>query len=773
MKNLILYLLILLTTVLEGKAQSHFTISGFVEDINTHERLSNATLFEKISGKGVICNNYGFYSFTLPKGNYVLQANHVGYAPAFLSVQLTSDTIIHIRLASSGLLDEVIVSGTSPFVRSAQTGKHILSLDQIKAMPSILGESDVLKALQNLPGVNSGAEGMSRFSVRGGSPEQTQILLDGVPVYNVNHCFGYFSAFNGEALKELTLYKSGIPARYGGRLSSVLDITMKEGNSQNFSGDFSLSPIAGTLTLQGPVKKDKISYLISGRYTWANALFYLGQKLTQAEQIVGYGFYDLNAKINWKINPANHVFLSFYSSNDRYYVQFPNQGQKDKSQQDWTNLSLSARWYHIINPHLFLNTQIYYSSFRNIQKNRNYSSQDKRNYHTEAYSELEEISGKGNFEYIPTDKHHLRFGFAISRKHFAPQVSFRELSPEIPAASAHENSGQLELYIENDWEISQHWQMNTGLRSSGLFTSKQQYYSLEPRFALTFLLNINSSIKLSYSAMQQNLHMLSHTTLFGSTDLWVPVTDKVKPGYSNLFSLGVYHNFKKKLEFSTEIYYNTLHRMIRYKEGISYLKQKDRSWEEYLYRGQGRAYGIDLMLNKSSGRLNGWISYSLSRSERSYKEIQNGAWFPSEYDRTHKINLVTNYTFKDKESYRFQKIIALNFTYASGSYITLGKQIYSSNLMPGRPSEDIKTWVEKEYIKHPNNCRLPAYHHLDLAFHLRTKKQRGDSWSFCIYNIYFRKNPSFYYRHEHNGKAEIRQISILPFMPSVTWTYKF
>lgn len=776
MSKRILFIFGMLLGWMNLSAQKQCTVSGFIEDYFTGERLGNATLYEPQTGKGVVSNNYGFYSMTLPEGECALRVDYVGYTPLFLTVYLRADTTLGIRMLPGGKLDEVIVTGKSSFIRPTEMGKHVLSLAQIRTMPSLLGESDVLKALQNLPGVNSGTEGTSGISVRGGSPDQTQILLDGVPVYNVNHLFGYFSVFNGEALQNLALYKSAIPARYGGRLSSILDISMKEGNVKKLAGNFSISPIAGTLTLEGPLKKDRISFLVSGRYTWLNALLQAGYKLFDIEDGLGYGFYDLNAKVNWRISPADRLYISCYNGRDGYYVQYKDQGKTSKFRYHWGNVSLSARWNHVVSHRMFFNTQVYYSRFRNAQDFRNYNSESGGFDWNKVYSDMEDVTGKIDFDFLPGENHHIRYGMAISRKLFAPEISYRKITG-IDSLWRDDSKGNVwsaEFYVENDWKISRHWDMNVGLRMGKIWGEKFGYYLFEPRLSLAYSINSNNIIKASWSAMKQPLHLLTNSSLGLNTDLWVPITAQVKPGYSNLVSLG-YHKSFKGIDCSVEAYYNDLHRMVRYKEGIPYLKQKDKSWQDYIYTGRGRAYGIEFMVNKSSGNLNGWISYTLSRSERSFDEIQNGKWFPFEYDRSHKLNLVADYKFPGNDTHKFLKILALNFTYASGNYITIGQQTYASAPLPGydRWDKGDTWWDSREYINRPNNYQLPAYHHLDVAFHLKNRTGKGDSWTFSVYNIYFRQNPGFYYRHSRNGNTEIRKVAVFPFMPSITWSYKF
>lgn len=758
-------------------AQKNFTICGFVEDKTTGERLANATLYETTSGKGIASNHYGFYSIVLPEGNHSFRISYVGYTTAFISFTLRKDTVMNMEMERAEWLEEVIIKGSRPFVSGTQMGTHQLRLEQCKAMPSVLGETDVLKSLHYLPGVNSGTEGSAIFSIRGGSPEQTQIQLDGMPVYNVNHLFGYFSAFNGEALKDLTLYKGAIPARYGGRLSSVLDITMREGNIKNFEGGIAISPLAASLTLEGPIKKDKVSFLVSGRYTWLNALLQAGYKIFNAGFSMGIGFYDFNAKVNWKVDNRNHLYVSLYNGRDGFYTKSLNEGRSDRLRFSWGNTGASMRWNRVVSPQIFANTQIYYSRFRNLQEARIYNWDTDGYDISKSYSDLEEIALKTDWDFMPSNRHYLRFGGMISKKLYAPEMSYRrvESTSYLVTDATRGNLWAAELYAEDNWTIAPNWKANIGLRMTTLNTPGKNYYSIEPRLSLTYLLNVRNSLKASWSAMRQPLHLLANTYIGMPAELWVPVTDKVKPGQSDLFSLGYYRQFPKEIEFSVETYYNRLQKVIRYQEGASYLKYKDATWQEYIYTGKGYGYGVETMLNKTSGALNGWISYTWSRAARSFAGIKDGTWFPYEYDRRHKLNVALNYRFATQETQKYIKILALNFTYASGNYTTVGQQFYPAAPLPGNlpapeNDENRNLW---EYMPYPNNTQLPAYHHLDIAFHLKNKKNKGDSWTIGIYNVYGRKNPSYYYSTTKNGKTQIERMSICMFIPCITWNYRF
>lgn len=715
--------------------QQKVTFSGFIEDRYSGERLANSHVYLVGGTTGTVANTYGFFSFPLSPGEYLFIASRVGYAPLVFALHLQRDTTLHLQLEPSALLEEVAVQGSSSFVRSTEVGKHVLPIEQIKAMPALLGESDLLRAVQSLPGVNSGMEGTTGFSVRGGSPEQTQILLDGIPVYNVSHAFGYISVFNGEALKDVTLLKGGIPARYGGRLSSVLDISMREGNNQRMGGNIILNPLALSFTWEGPLKKEKASFILSGRTTWIDALLRVGQNIVNNSHQLSYGFYDLNAKLNWKVNDRNRLYFSFYHGDDGYFVRWG----KDEGEYryNWGNLTASGRWNCLLSPRLFSNVTLYYSKFN--YKNRYETRLKEGSGHILINSYLEEVTLKADLDFFPGENHHLRYGGMLSKKYYTPEMAYYSSRTEQLGTRdiSQGNLWSVEAYMEDDWHFHPAWRVNAGLRATALFARDTHYLSLEPRLSLTRLLNERTSLKASWAYMQQAIHLLENSSLNLKTDMWVPVTNSIKPGQSHLFTLGIYHKINRAWEFSAEAYYSDLSDVIRYKNGTGFIKRMDESWQEHISSGKGRAYGLDLMLNKTSGHIQGWFSWSISKAERSYGEIGGGKWFPFEYDRRHKINAVASYTFPGKEKSRFHKVLAANFVYTSGNYTTVEKQIYPGlNLPEARNVPEWGEWGILNYIPMPNNARLPAYHHLDIAYHLNNKQKRGSSWSLGIYNVY-------------------------------------
>lgn len=753
-------------------AQKNITLSGYVEDKTTGERLVNATLLEVKSGRGTICNSYGFFTLSLTPGEHNLHVSHVGYKGMEICLDLKQDTLIVLSLSPENYLKEVLVTEKKKEFSSA-LGRHSLSLEWVKRMPAVLGEADVLKALHLLPGVNPGQEGLAGFSVRGGNPDQTQFLLDGLPVYNVNHAYGYFSAFNGDALQDATLQVGSLPARYGGSLSSVMEVVMREGNRKNYSGQFHLSPVAGSVVVEGPIKKDKASFIISGRRTWLDGLLRLGQWVAGSDFSTGYNFYDLNAKVNWDINTRNRLYISAYNSRDSRFAEWKEEHSKhaNRFQFYWGNMSVSGRWNHLFNPSFFSNITLYYSQFNNNQKITIYDEEASYRGVSRTDSRLQDWTLKTDFEYLAGENHHFRFGSVCSIKHFAPEISYvgsMNFNGHVRDTTAG-NVYSIETYIEDNWQLGRRWSLNAGIRFTFLAVPRARYYSCEPRLSLSFRAGENTLLKASWARMQQPLHLLVNTSVGMNTDLWVPVTDRIAPATSDLLSVGWFHSFGNLWDFSIEGYYNEMNDVVRYQDGIRFLKDKDNSWQDHVDVGQGRAYGIDFMIKKTAGAFTGWLSYSLSKSERKFSNVNEGNWFPFEYDRRHKLNVATHYRFPLKEKDLFRKSFSMNFTLATGNYISLGKQFYTAAPMP--EAGDVEQ--RREYIEHPNNLRMPAYHHLDVSYVLDCRKRRGSSWVFSIYNIYARKNPSIIYHKETKEGVTTRCWSLLPFIPSVTWSYCF
>jgi hypothetical protein len=760
-----------------SRAQERVALSGHVEERTSGERLVNATLHGAGGGAIAITNAYGFFSAMLPAGEHCLVARHAGFSPDTLRVSLKRDTSVCFRLVSSTFLREVTVRPARPSVTLPATGRHVVSMEQTRAMPALLGEVDILKALQQLPGVNGGTEGSSAFSVRGSGPGETLVLLDGMPVYNANHAFGYLSAFNGEALKGATLYKGDAPARHGGRLSSVLDATMKEGNARRLSGSATLGPLAGAIALEGPIKKGKASFILSGRRAWLDVLLRAGQALSGSNLEMLYRFHDLNGKVNWKIDGRHHLFLSFYNGRDRFGARWNSAGLPGRYAYSWGNASVAGRWTWIIAPRLFHNATLYYSRFDYENESRQRRAGSNEDDATRFYSNLDDATLKSDFDLVAGEHRRTRFGLSLSRRRVAPEMT-RQSVGGVSNAWRDAGSGpsrEAAIYVEREQQLGERWRVNAGARATLFAAGGARYTFLEPRLSLSCSLSPRASVKAAFAMMHQPLHLLSNSSLDWKTDMWASSGDAIKPARARHYIVGFYREGGDSgIDLSVEVYRSRLERVVRYDEGVLYLKHKDDSWQEHARVGEGWASGMEIMLNKPAGQLNGWIAYTLSRAERRFPDVAGGERFPFEYDRRHKLNAVAQYVLSRRTAGRFRRVLAANFTLASGNRVTIGEEAYPAAPLPGgEASWTYAWWGSREYIPRPNNARLPLYHHLDVAFHLQNRQERGSSWSFGAYNVYARKNPGFYYRKMEGETFRYKQVSILPFVPFLSWHYKF
>lgn len=759
-------------------AQEKITISGYIADSATGEQLSGATVFIPEFNLGRTSNNYGFYSLTVPQKKLTIVCRFVGFDTQILKLNILKDTVINIFLESNNDIGEVEVKAFSgeDFLRSAAMGTHRLSAKQIEKIPAVLGESDLIKTIQLLPGVSFANEGQTGFSVRGGNPDQTLIQLDGVPVYNVNHLWGFMSAFNNDAINDAKLYKGNLPARFGGRLSSVLDVSMKEGNLKKRTGTFSLSPIAGRFTLEGPIVKDKASFMFSARKTWADLLLLAAQKLEgEGEQVLTYGFWDINAKTNWNINRNNRVYMSFYTGRDAFVMEDGGSYYSDyvKFGYNWQNLTGVLRWNHIFSPKLFANFSAYNSRFKQEYINKFDKKGD------EVYkgsNNLNDWTVKGDFDWFAISNTKFMFGYQFSIQKFSPEIiSYKSDSVSFVLNKDIFTQNIIsEIYFESDISISEKLKGNFGLRGGVMLTNNKTYPSLRPRISLRYLFTDKFSGKISYSRMVQYLHLLQNTTLGIPTELWVSSTDKIKPGNSNLYSVGLFFSPTSSYKFSSEIYYSQLHNVIRYKPGTMALKEQGDNWDDFVATGNGESFGLELMAEKISGDITGWISYTLSKSIRQYNEINFGNPFPFAYDRRHQININANYFLgeKNKKGRIIRHELSANFNYASGNYLTFAEQKYQGILLPlmENPHGENNWFLSRSLLNEINNYQMPAFHNLNLSYRIERKSvDKTILWNFSVYNVYNRFNPWYYYK---KGDS-LKMITMFPIIPSVSFTYKW
>lgn len=781
MPKLVLTSILLMFTL--SSSGQNLSVSGYVQDLQSQERLIGVNLY--INGKsiGTSTNTFGFYSLSLPPGEYELIASFIGYEKKLIPLSIKNENLIlDLDLKESNTtLDEVVVTVNEPEVTRVQMSEIQLSVSEIKKIPAFLGEVDIIRAIQLLPGVQSGNEGTTGFYVRGGSPDQNLILLDGVPVYNASHLFGFFSVFNADAIKNVSLTKGGFPARYGGRLSSVLEIDMKEGNMKKFKGEGSLGLISSKLTLEGPIWKEKTSFILSGRRTYYDIL---ARPFLPEGTTFGYYFADLNAKVNHIFSRKDRLYLSYYTGIDDFSARQDYQSDPffntsegyDQQNLSWGNHTAALRWNHLFNDQLFSNLTATFSQYRFSVGFESYSKTNniEESFGFEYFSLIRDFGLRYDFEYNLNNKHSIKYGASYTFHTFKPGVaqisedfngqkldSLLNLSKVI---RAHDIFG----YIEDDYRLNDKWRFNYGLHFSAYFTDDNaSYYSLQPRAAARYLVNDNWSLKGSYALMNQYVHLLSNSGIGLPTDLWVSSTAKVKPQISQQVAIGSTHNLaNSKFEFSAEAYYKLMENLIEYKAGANFLGSTD--WQNTVETdGKGEAYGLELLLRKKRGKTTGWIGYTLAWSNRQFENLNQGEKFPYRYDRRHDISVVLNHQF----SKRFD--LGLTWVYGTGNSFTA--PIAKINLPGfnngffGGPDAVYDQYSDR------NSLKMPAYHRLDLGFNWHYETRWGEaSWNLSVYNAYSRQNPFFLYLSSNNeGERKVNQVSLFPIIPSVSYQFKF
>jgi hypothetical protein len=776
-----LLLLVFLVASACAFAQEKRTISGYVSDDKTGERLIGATVYDTVHRLGAVANEYGFYSITVPNEVVVLKISAYGLTPKWLQVPLGTETV-DVALATATDLEEVVVNARDAqrSVESTNSGTIELQMDKIDKLPVLLGEKDVIKIVQLLPGVKSGGEGSSGLYVRGGGPDQNLILLDGVPVYNASHLFGFFSVFNSDALSQVTLIKGGFPARYGGRISSVLDMRMKEGNTKRYNIEGSVGLIASRILVEGPIRNGKTAFAFSARRTYIDVL---SQPFQQKDNRGGYFFYDMNAKVHHKINDKHHLYLSGYFGKDKAYFKSDNEYSNgpshteshSESQLKWGNAIGALRWNWRIAPKLFANTTLTWSQY---QFKIGYSGEDKTTENgdteTESYgfsyiSGINDWSGKMDFTFIPNPDNNVKFGVGDTYHTFRPGVNRFEQSgqgsnQDTSFGSYDQYAHELFAYIENDQVLTPRLKINYGLHLSAFLVSGKEYVQLQPRFSGNFILNEYSSLKMAYARTAQYLHLLSNTGIGLPTDLWVPATASVKPVIADQVSAGYNREFLKQYNAVLEVYYKKMNNIIQYKEGAGFLGDAT-DWQSKVEAGEGWSYGAELFIEKRKGRFSGWAGYTLSWAERRFDGINGGEKFFYRYDRRHDVSIVFTYDINEQWN------CGVVFVYGTGNAVTLPTQYF--NVAPN-PVTNMFGMGTVGYFDEVNDYRMPAYHRMDVGIN-RTKKVRwGETvLSLSVYNVYNRRNPFYIYTEStNNGASRLMQVSLFPIIPSISWKFK-
>ena len=779
-------------------AQEKFTISGYVKDSSSGEALLGASVYVEELMKGSSTNQYGFYSITLPKGKYTLILKYFGFKEYKQNIDLSEDLRINIDLQPEGAaLDEVVVeTKKNENTDGTQMGSIQLEVSQVKKLPALFGEVDVLKTIQLLPGVQSAGEGNTGFYVRGGGPDQNLILLDEATVYNASHLFGFFSVFNADAIKNVNLIKGGMPANYGGRLSSVLDINMKEGNNKSFHAEGGLGAIASRLTVEGPIQKDKSSFIVSGRRTYIDVLMAPFISDTSAFSGSGYYFYDLNAKVNYVLSDKDRLFLSGYFGRDVF--SFVDNDADFNIRIPWGNATASARWNHLFSDKLFLNTTLIFSDY-------DFAFQATQSqFDFELFSGIRDWNLKTDFTYFAGIRHNIKFGAQYTYHRFTPSsVTARSGETEFDTGDIvriYANEGA--LYALDEFDVNEKIKINAGLRLStfqhlGPFTryvkndrgetdsiieydnfeNIKTYWGLEPRLSMRYLLPDKSSIKAGYTHNYQYVHLSSISSVSLPTDLWFPSTDIVKPQIGTQYSLGYFRNFfDDKYEGSIEIYYKDLNNLIEYKNAAQPEDNVSDNVDNQLTFGKGYSYGAEFFIKKRLGDFTGWIGYTWSKTERIFDDLNNGETFPAKYDRRHDLSVVLTYDINEQMS------VGGVFVYATGSTLTIPTAFYNYE---GR--------ILTEYGSR-NGFRMVPYHRADISFTynfkdykekkdaegniIKKKKKITSSLVVSVYNLYNRANPYFIYLDNDGDvlsgtfKTTAYQVSLFPILPSVTWNFK-
>lgn len=748
--------------VLNSYAQK-ITISGYVKDEASKEALIGASIVNANTKTGTTSNQYGFFSLTISVADTVeLIISYQGYKMKAKKIIDKKNIQLDVLLENTaGTLDEVVVNAgkNDRNVQKPQMGVIDVPLRAIKNLPALIGERDVMKVIQLLPGVQGGQEGTSGFYVRGGSIDQNLVQLDEATVYNPNHLFGLFSTFNVNAINSVQLIKGGFPAEYGGRLSSILNITMKEGNKIKYQAEGGIGLLSNNLTLQGPIEKNKSSFILSARVSHINLLL---KRLTSKSNT--YKFYDLNAKMNFELGMKDHLFLSFFKGNDNAAYNNPNSLNYIT---DFGNSTGTIRWNHLFGSKIFSNTSIIYNDY-NLAL-----STSQNNYYSVLYTAIRDITLKTDFTLTPDPKHKLKTGFTYTNHSLSP-ASFSASIPrqsnrlKINKSSINKfYSGEMAFYAGDEFDASSKISFNYGVRVP-LFTAYGKTYSfIEPRITAKFSVSPTSSVKASYTRMNQFLHLIPNSTAGLPTDIWIPSSNKTKPQSATQYAIGFFKNFKDNdIETSVEVYYKKMNSQVLFGEGKQL--RININLDSLLVYGKGESYGAEFFVKKNTGKLTGWISYTLSKTTQKFNDLNFGKEFPFKYDRRHVLSVAA--------SYQLTKTWALSavFIYYSGATFTVPTGRLST-LNSG-------TIFEGNYYAYEgrNNYRLASYNRLDLsASNKKTVKLFNKfyerEWAFGVYNLYSRQNPYFIYFEIDalTNKPTARQISLLPIIPSISFNFKF
>lgn len=765
-----------LIVILQQFSIAQITVSGYVTDIASGETLIGANIvLVSDENVGVSTNTYGFYSISLEEGTHELKCSYLGYEDQIVAIDVNDKKELNFNMSEGIAIDEIVISAekedAEKNVESTEMGTIEIPMAQIKKLPAIFGEVDLLKTIQLLPGVLSSGEGNAGFYVRGGGPDQNLVLLDEAVVYNSGHLLGFFSVFNADAIKNTSLIKGNMPAKYGGRLSSVLDIQMKDGNDQTYKAQGGVGIVASRLTVEGPIVKDKSSFIVSGRRTYIGDL---AQPFLNGSDFKGsnYYFYDLNAKVNYRISQKDRIYFSTYFGRDVF--KFSQVKRDLRFNLPYGNATATARWNHLFSDKLFFNLSAIYNDYQ-FQFD---GGQDQFEFN--LFSGVKDWSLKADFEYFYNNNHTIKFGVNFTNHELTPNTaSATNGDVDFTTDYIPKYANEWGLYAQDDIRITNKLSANLGIRLSlfsqlGPYESKlgrgsfdswenvTNYFGFEPRGSLKYTIDPSLSLKVGIAKTNQYIHLVSNSSSTLPTDIWVPSSEIVKPQQGLQYALGIFKNWKDNTyETNIEVYYKDLKNQIDYSE--DFVEDLSQEVEDAFVFGKGRAYGAEFFLKKAKGKLNGWIGYTLSKSERSFDDIESGRWFPTVYDKTHDLSVVANYKIGRKWDLGAVAIYGTgrNFTPVGGFFLI---------------EQNINLWYGPR-----NSARLDAYHRIDFSVTYTpkpdTKKKWKSSWTLSVYNIYNRKNPFFILYNTdadlETGSVEISgdKITLFPIIPSITYNF--
>ena len=742
----------------------HVTISGYISDRKSGERLTGAVIYVPELQVGTAGNTFGFYSLTIPVGtdSVEVRGSYTGYQTFTQKVSTSQNVVLNIALDEAKELKEVVFVGRKDVIQErTQMSSIDLPIQTIKSLPALFGEPDIMKAIQLLPGVQGGNEGTSGLYVRGGSPDQNLILLDGVPVYNASHLFGFFSVFNADAIRSVEVIKGGFPAHYGGRLSSVIDINMKEGDKNQIHGEGGIGIIASRLTLEGPIKKGKSSFMVSGRRTYIDALI---APFLKGSSKAGYYFYDLNGKANFTLGKKDHLYVSGYLGSDKFYFADKSSdltgASEFKGDIKWGNITAVGRWNHEFTPKLFGNLTTYFSQYKFdiTQENSSTTTNGVTDDFLLKYtSGIKDVALKYDFDFFPSPNHNIKVGAGIIGHTYTPgaqttKANSAGMQGDTTVGQKTIYSTETDAYIEDDVKITRLLKANIGVHVTGFNVRSKLYSSVQPRLAARYLINEKLSAKASFVQMNQYINLLTNSSIGLPTDLWVPSTDKIAPQLSRQVAAGLAYTHNAGFEISLEGYYKTMENIVEYKEGTSFFNNTT-SWEDKIETGKGNSYGAEVFVQKKKGKFTGMMGYTLSWTNRTFANLNNGETFPYKYDRRNDFKIAGVYTISDRIE------LSAEWIYGTGNAITLPIGTHM-----GLDGSQVTDYGPR------NGYRMPSYHRADVGIKFTKEKKRWTrSWIIGAYNVYNRQNPFFIY--EDGGT--FKQVSLFPILPSVSYQFKF